>query len=128
MSSPYTPFTAMGDQSFTQQLVGVDVPMLEPQRSELDVPTDIDILQDLSSYTWDTNSIWPTGSETLLGDDFNLSSIPATELGDKLTEDLIQSSSPLEFGQDISHVLEGCTFLQDTMASFEEMIAPGFMF
>lgn len=54
--------------------------------------------------------------------------IPSGPLVQKLCEDLIQSSSPLEFGQDISHVLEGCTFLQDTMASFEEMIAPGFMF
>ena len=112
VSSPFTPLAAIG-QSFTQQLVGGDMPGV--QQGE---PTDIDILQDISSLPWETTSMWSNASENLFGDDFDLSAIPDINLADKLNENFADSS-PLQFDQKFSHALEGCTYSQETMAGLE---------
>jgi len=105
--------------SFTHQLVGSD--MLGPQQGELDVPADIDILQDISSFPWEATSTWPYASENLFGDDFNLNAIPDIDLADKFNDNFADAS--LQFGQSFSHVLESCTYSQETMASFEELFS-----
>ncbi|KAF5356885.1 hypothetical protein D9756_006832 [Leucocoprinus leucothites] len=125
VSSPYTPLNGIANQSFTQQLAGIDMPIPEPRQGELDMPTDMHTQQDLS-YTWDANSIWPTGSEMLLGDDFDLNAIPAIELGSgKFTDQYAEPASALQFGQDFAHALEGREYSQEHMISFDEMMAPG---
>jgi len=120
VSSPFTPLAATG-QSFTQQLVGGDMPGV--QQGEPDVLADIDILQDISSLPWETTSMWPNASENLFGDDFDLNAIPDIDLTDKLNESFVDSSSPLQFDQNFSHALEGCTYSRETMASLEEMFS-----
>ncbi|KAF9449420.1 hypothetical protein P691DRAFT_791143 [Macrolepiota fuliginosa MF-IS2] len=119
-SGPYTPLAHMG-QSFTQQLAGADMPVHEHR--ELELPTDMQLQQDMSSYTWDNTAIWPSGSEILLGDDFDLNAIPAIELGSGKFDDRLAEPSTLQFGQEFTNALEGREFSQDTMISFDEMMA-----
>jgi len=120
VSSPFTPLAATG-QSFTRQHVGGDMP--GPRQGEPDVLADIDILQDISSFPWETTSMWPHASENLFGNDFDLDAIPNIDLADKFDENFADSSPPLQFGQSFPHGLEGCTYSQETMTSFEEMFS-----
>lgn len=124
VSGPFTPLATIAGQSFTQQLAGIDVPLPEPRHGELELPTDMQLQQDLSSYAWDPSTIWPTDSQILLGDDFDLNAIPAIELGGgKFGDNLGEPTSTLQFGQEFTHALEGREYVQDTMISFDEMMA-----
>jgi hypothetical protein len=122
VSGPYTPLQAIANQTFTQQLAGIDVPIPEPRQGELELPADFQ--QDLSSYPWDANNIWPTEETLLLGNDFDLNAIPAIELGNgKFNDQYVEPASRLQFGQDFASALEGREYSQDTMVSFDEMMA-----
>jgi hypothetical protein len=96
--------------------------------STIEYPTELFPQQDLSSYPWDTTSIWPNGvpsyegdgSSLLLGDDFDLNSIPPIELGScnengkfgNELDDQTTTGSALQFGQDFTNAL-----------GFDEMMA-----
>jgi len=124
VAGPYTPLASIAAQSFTQQLTGVDMSMPEPRQGELELSSDMQLQHDLSSYTWDTNSIWPTGSEILLGDDFDLNAIPAIELGHaKFNDHLAEPASSLQFGHEFAKALEVHEFSHDTLINFDEMMA-----
>lgn len=123
VAGPYTPLSSIATQSFTQQLAGVDMSVPEPRQGELELSNEMQLQHDLSSYTWDTSSLWPTGSEILLGDDFDLNAIPAIELGNaKFNDHLAEQVSTLQFGHDFTKALEGHEFSHDNIISFEEMM------
>jgi hypothetical protein len=101
-------------------------------QAEIDLQLEMQMQQEFAAYSWgNSGSIW--GSESvLLGDDFDLNSIPPIELGvPKYTENLTlaaPNASGLEFGQDFSHALEGQQYLDDSqnlggLLGFDEMMA-----
>ncbi|KXN82306.1 Repressor ROX1 [Leucoagaricus sp. SymC.cos] len=126
-SGPYTPVAAIANQSFTQQLAGMDLPIPDLRQGELEIPNDMQLHQDLASYTWDSTNIWPTDSTILLGDDFDLNAIPSIELGNgKFNENYAEPASTLQFGQEFASALEGREYSQDTintMIGFDDMMA-----
>ncbi|KAJ3559726.1 hypothetical protein NP233_g11194 [Leucocoprinus birnbaumii] len=112
---PYTPLTGIASQSFTQQFAGIDMSIPELRQSEREMPTDMHIQQDLS-YIWNSNSIFPSDSEILLGSNFDLNAIPAIELGNgKFNDQFVEPSSTLQFGQDFVHAFQGRKYPQDTI-------------
>ncbi len=124
VAGPYTPLSSIAAQSFTQQLAGADVPVPEPRQGELELSHDMQLQHDLSSYAWDAGSIWPMGSEILLGDDFDLNAIPGIELGNaKFSDHFAEPASTLQFSHDFAKALEGHEFSHDTMINFDEMMA-----
>jgi hypothetical protein len=123
VSGPYIPLAGIANQSFTQQLAGIDVPVPDPRPGELELPTDMQLQQDFSSYAWDASSIWTTGSEILLGDDFDLNAIPAIELGNGKFSQFVEPASALQFGQEFTSALEGREYSQENMICFDEMMA-----
>jgi hypothetical protein len=119
---PFTPLSAIAkQQSFAEQVANIDPTF--SQQSHIGLHFDMP-LQPGFSYNWETNSIWPSGPETLLGDDFDLSSIPPIELGvPKLNDESFgERVSALEFGQDFTYALEGRDFQQEHMLGFDEMM------
>jgi hypothetical protein len=124
-SSPYTP-TALLASSFAQ-LSSSDAPPA-PTHADASLRAEMQLQHDLyASYaSWEHASLWPSGGadSVLLGDDFDLSAIPAIELGlPKFGEDMgmgemgVAASVPAygqEFGQE--------TF-DDALFGFDEMMA-----
>jgi hypothetical protein len=97
--------------------------------SSMDYPAELFPQHDLCSYPWATTSIWPNGvpsfdadgsSQLLLGDDFDLGSIPPIELGScnengkfgSELDDQTSAGSALQFGQEFTNAL-----------AFDEMMA-----
>lgn len=138
-TSPYTPTSAMlahqfsqlsasGDSSHNQHSRGCGS---EPQtQAELDLQVEMQLQQEYASYSWETNSLWPTGPEMLMGDDFDLNSIPPIELGvpmPKYSEDMgMGESSHALYGPEFGHGLEG-QFEEsqnlDGLLGFDQMMA-----
>jgi hypothetical protein len=122
-ADPFTPLSALphpAASSLTSYAQDV---------SSMEYPAELFPQQDLSSYPWDTSSIWPNGvpsfegdgsSHLLLGDDFDLNSIPPIELGScnengkfgNELDDHTPTGGALQFGQEFTNAL-----------GFDEMMA-----
>ena len=73
-----------------------------------------------AGYAWETTSMWPTQSELLLNDDFDMSTIPPIELGvshDKYQDHLIVPE--LGFGH-VGYTEDGQGL--DSILAFDEMM------
>lgn len=82
-NSPYTPTSTMLTQSFAH-LSASDSSSSNaagPTQAELDLQMEMQLQQEFAAYNWESTSVWPSGTEMLLGDDFDLNSIPPIELG-----------------------------------------------
>ena len=140
ISGPFTPFTPTQAMlsSFSQlctsdfgQLPGGGgcIPAAQPQSDE-ELQTDLQLQHDLySSFSWENNSIWPSGGEMLLGDDFDLNAIPPIELGlPKFGEDMgMTQALSAEFGHDYVHGMEMTHYHDenqnvDGLYGFDEMM------
>jgi hypothetical protein len=106
----------------------------EPQtQAEFDLQMQLQLQRELelSSYAWQNNSMWQEGTGILLGNDFDLNSIPPIELGlPKLDDDmgLIESSMNLSDYQECGSPMENRKFQEesqnlDGLLGFEEMMA-----
>jgi hypothetical protein len=75
---------------------------------------EMQLQQEYAAYSWETN-MWPSNSELLLGNDFDLGAIPPIELGiPKFSGELaVEHSGTLEFGHEFSQALEGHPFPDD---------------
>jgi hypothetical protein len=95
-SGPFTPTSSMLCHSFSQLNPSGDSPHQQlhhnnnngcapeqQSQTDLELQMEMQLQQDLefASYSWENNSMWQTGPEILLGDDFDLNSIPPIELG-----------------------------------------------
>jgi hypothetical protein len=141
-TGPFTPtqtlmssFSQLCTSDFNQLASGGC--MAAPQsQSDVDLQTDLQLQQDLfSSFSWEQNSIWPSGGEVLLGDDFDLNAIPPIELGlPKFGEDTttsmtvgVPSQLSPEFAHDYVHGMEMAQFQDerqkvDGLYGFDEMM------
>jgi hypothetical protein len=122
--TPYTPtptqamlssFTQLSTSDFGQlPNVGCGAPTPASQLlTDEELQTDLQLQQDLySSFSWESNSIWPSGGEMLLGDDFDLNAIPPIELGlPKYGDDMMMNMatpvpSTTDFGHEFVHGME----------------------
>lgn len=103
----------------------------EPQRHELDLQMEMQLQQDYASYSWQTNSMWPSNTELLLGDDFDLSAIPPIELGmPKYSEvDMLRAPAHgVEYAHDYSQIMEAQHYSDDSQSldgllGFDQMMA-----
>jgi len=132
-----SPFNICGPQFSQPQLpesndCARDLPQTQ---ADLDLQTELQLQQDLySSYTWESNSIWPaSGGEILLGEDFDLNSIPPIELGlPKFGDDMSVVDAPpqgsVDYAQSFGHGMEVPQFHDDRqgvdgMFGFDEMMS-----
>jgi hypothetical protein len=91
----------------------------------------LQIQQDLEfqAFSWENNTIWPSGAEILLGDDFDINSIPPIELGlSKTGEDSGAQLAGAEYEQEFGQILDESQFHHerqhvDGLYNFEEMMA-----
>ena len=76
--------------------------------------------------------MWPSNTELLLGNDFDLGAIPPIELGmpmPKFSDELVgDGSGTLEFGHEFSQALDGHPFPDDGqnldgLLGFDDMMA-----
>jgi hypothetical protein len=73
----------------------------ESRPIDCDSPTDLGM--PYPAYSWENTDMWANGSEMMLGEDFDLNSIPPIELGNaKFQDDLNQFDSPPPM-QEYSH-------------------------
>jgi hypothetical protein len=131
-AGPFTPTSAMLAQSFSQLTATSMHSSCEsepPSQAELDLQMEMQLQQEYASYSWETN-MWPSNTELLLGNDFDLGAIPPIELGiPKFNEELVgEPSGTLEFGHDFSRALEGHPFVDDGqnldgLLGFDDMMA-----
>jgi hypothetical protein len=139
ISGPFTPFTPtqamlssfsqLCTSDFGQLSGGGCVPAAQPQTDE-ELQAELQLQQDLySSFSWENNSIWPSGGEMLLGDDFDLNAIPPIELGlPKFGEDMSMTSALSgEYGHDFVHGMEMTQYHDDNqnvdgIYGFDEMM------
>jgi hypothetical protein len=99
-------------------------------QAELDLQMEMQLQQEYASYSWETN-MWPGNTELLLGNDFDLGSIPPIELGvPKIGNNMgmTESVGALEFGHEFSQALEGHHFSDDGqnldgLLGFDDMMA-----
>jgi hypothetical protein len=124
VSGLYNTLAAIANQSFTQQFAGTDMPVPDASPDELKLPTDMQLDQHFLSYAWDASSIWPTDSEILLDDDFDLNAIPAIDIGNgTINDQFVESASVLKFGREFASALEGREYSQENTINFDETMA-----
>jgi hypothetical protein len=106
-AGPFTPPSAMISHAFSQLSTSNDSPY-EPQSHELDLQMEMQLQQDYASYSWQTNAMWPSNTELLLSDDFDLSAIPPIELGmPKYSEvDMLREPSSVAEFNEYSQAME----------------------
>jgi len=104
-------------------------------QAEIDLQMEMQLQQDIdfSSYSWDDNTtMWQTGAEVLLGDDFDLNLIPPIELGlPKFGDDMsLVDASPVNLSdyQEYGQPMEGTQFQYegqnlDGLLGFKEILA-----
>jgi hypothetical protein len=69
---PFTPTSALLPQPFCGS---------KPSQAELDLQLEMQMQSEYALYSWETNgSLWSTGSDMLLGDNFDLSAVPPSKL------------------------------------------------
>jgi hypothetical protein len=114
-SSPYSPSAAALSAAFPQLCISdfaqfPNVGCLPTSEEELQA--ELQLQHDLySSFSWEHNSIWPSGGELLLGEDFDLNAIPQIEIGlPKFGEDGHAMTLPSQqmqayFGHEFMHGL-----------------------
>jgi hypothetical protein len=136
-AGPFTPTATMLAHSFSRLSSGDEYaahgtnacptePQLQPDHAQ-----QLQMQQDLefSAYSWENNALWPSGTEMLLGDDFDLNAIPPIELGlPKYGEDMGAHASGADYGHEFSQALDGSQFHPDrqhldSLYGFEEMMA-----
>jgi hypothetical protein len=136
-SGPFTPTQAMLS-SFSQLCASDFGPLPNgecvqaPQtQTDAELQTELQLQQDLySSFSWENNSIWPSGGEMLLGDDFDLGAIPPIELGlPKFSDDMNMTTPHSHLSSEFAHEFaRGLEIAQydnqnvDGMYGFDEMM------
>jgi hypothetical protein len=136
-SGPFTPTQSMLS-SFSQlctsdfaQFPGGECVQAPQAQTDAELQTELQLQEDLySSFSWENNSIWPSGGEMLLGDDFDLSAIPPIELGlPKFGEDMSMTTAhlPTDYAHDYAHGMEITQYNDeshnvDGLYGFDEMM------
>jgi len=123
-SDPFSPHSALLLQPFAR-LTTSDVSEQQqqpaPTQAELDLQMELQLQHEYAGYAWETSSLWPTDSELLLSDDFNLGAIPPIELGVPKYQDHL-ALPELGFGQSFqfpeeSQVLGGILAFDELMGA-----------
>ncbi|RDB27048.1 Repressor of filamentous growth 1 [Hypsizygus marmoreus] len=99
-SGPFTPRSALLSSSFAR--LDTSCESEQPQnQAELDLQMEMQLQAEYASYSWETNTMWPTNTELLLGDnDFDLGMIPPIDLGvPKYHESSMPAGGPTEMDQ-----------------------------
>jgi hypothetical protein len=67
------------------------------------IDSSVDMGMSYPAYSWENTEMWTNGSEMMLGEDFDLNSIPPIELGNtKFQDELNQFDSPVSM-QEYTH-------------------------
>jgi hypothetical protein len=117
---PFTPTSAFLPQPFCGS---------EPSQAELDLQLEMQMQSEYAAYSWETNgSLWSTGADMLLGDDFDLSAIPPIEIGVPKYQEDLGPPCGIEFGHAFTQALEGSQYPDegqnlDSLLGFDEMMA-----
>lgn len=101
----------------------------QTQLSDLELGmSEMDMQYQFHGYTWENNSIWQPGSESLDSADFNLELLPVAQFDDvKGNEEVTLTIEPADFSQD--HGFQGGFYasgsqLSDTsLLQYDEMMA-----
>ena len=135
-SSPYSPSTAILSAAFPQlsisdfsQFPNVGcVPASQPQTEE-ELQAELQLQHDLySSFSWEHNSIWPSGGEILLGEDFDLNAIPPIEIGlpkfgeDAHTMPAAPAQMTADFGHEFMQGLDARQFHDETQHNVDGVV------
>jgi len=130
-SSPYSPSAAALSAAFPQLCISdfaqfPNVGCLPSSEEELQA--ELQLQHDLySSFSWENNSIWPSGGELLLGEDFDLSAIPPIEIGLPKFGEEAHTMSPHQmhagFGHEFMQGLDAHQFHDDTQQNVDGVFA-----